>query len=75
MSIPVEAASQIDAKFPSLAKFAYCIACGLLIVGTEDPTDEFWRHTGIAQLGRMHRKGTNHDVYIGPGGGEVDGEA
>lgn len=61
-----EEAMTIDAKFPTLEKFAYCILCGLLIVGTEHTDDEFWMHTGVSQLGRMHGKGTKHEIYIGP---------
>jgi hypothetical protein len=59
-----EQEKEVDQRFQSLESFSWCFSCLTLLVGAEKH-DSFWgkKTTQIAQL---HRRGTGHDVYIGP---------
>jgi hypothetical protein len=54
---------QIDDNFPTLEIFAYCITCATLLIGAEK-YDSFWGKK-VTQIAQLHRRGTNHEVYIG----------
>ena len=53
----------INANFRSLEIFAWCITCHTLLIGAEKH-DSYWGKK-VTSIAHLHRRGTNHEVYIG----------
>jgi len=55
---------RIDATFPTLDVFAWCIQCETLLIGAAKHSSFWGRKTH--PIAQTHRRGTNHEVYVGP---------
>jgi hypothetical protein len=63
--ITPEQKKETDKRFQSLEVFAWCFGCLTLLVGAEKH-DSFWGKKTV-DIAKIHRHGTGHEVYVGPG--------